>query len=83
MIEPRTGPVEFAIDRTGGDYRHFELPADPTGRSCQPACEGRGPLPGLDLSAAGLFRRRGALLSQGPQLTRPRAKPCCISGVVR
>src|SRR5438128_2712502 len=35
IIELSPGPIEFAIDRSGGDYRHFELPADPTGKSCQ------------------------------------------------
>ena len=39
VIEPHGGPIEFAIDRVGGDYRHFELPPDHTGKSCQLACE--------------------------------------------
>src|SRR5437763_6863796 len=30
IIEPRRGPAEFFIDRVGGDYRHFDLPSDPT-----------------------------------------------------
>ena len=28
VIEPPSGPIEFGVDRNGGDYRHFELPAD-------------------------------------------------------
>ena len=39
VIEPQGGPIEFAIDRVGGDYRHFELPPDHTGKACQLACE--------------------------------------------
>ena len=39
VIEPRKGPLEFSIDRTGGDYRYFEVAPDPTGASCQAACE--------------------------------------------
>src|SRR5947208_13374379 len=39
VIEPRSGPIEFAIDRVGGDYRHFDMPPDPTGKSCLVACE--------------------------------------------
>jgi hypothetical protein len=31
IIQLNSGPIEFAIDRSGGDYRHFELPPDPAG----------------------------------------------------
>src|SRR6266850_4666010 len=40
VIEPKGGPVEFAIDRGGGDYRNIEMASDPTGLSCKAACEG-------------------------------------------
>ena len=40
VLEPRSGPVEFAIDRTGGDYRNFDISDDPTGKACASACEG-------------------------------------------
>jgi hypothetical protein len=39
VIEPKGGPVEFAIDRGGGDYKSVELD-DPTGLACKAACEG-------------------------------------------
>src|SRR5258705_58576 len=39
VIEPQSGPIEFSIDRMGGDYRSFELPADNSGKACQLACE--------------------------------------------
>src|SRR5258708_3669411 len=38
LIEPKGGPVEFAIDRGGGDYKSVELD-DPTGLACKAACE--------------------------------------------
>src|SRR5216683_6133941 len=37
VIEPRHGMREFSIDRTGGDYRDLEVPADPTGETCKTA----------------------------------------------
>lgn len=82
VIEPRTGEAEFAIDRVGGDYRNFEIAADPTGKACQAACEGE------NKCRAWTYLRPGY---QGPsarcflksQIKPPRRKPCCISGVVR
>jgi hypothetical protein len=82
VIEPYTGPIEYSIDRPGGDYRNFELPADPTAKSCQTACEGE------EQCRAWTYLRPGYV---GPaatcylksRLTRPQRKPCCISGVVR
>src|ERR1700694_5419005 len=38
VIEPKGGPVEFAIDRGGGDYKSVEL-EDPKGLACKAACE--------------------------------------------
>jgi hypothetical protein len=82
VIEPRSGPIEFAIDRIGGDYRSYELPADPTGKSCQSACESdarcRGwtyARPGYGAPAASCFLK--------DRITRPQRRPCCISGAVR
>ena len=76
-------PDEFAIDRTGGDYRHFDLPPDHTGKACQLACEvGRGraapgPMCGRAMSAP---PPRCYLKDR---ITPPLRRPCCISGVVR
>jgi hypothetical protein len=82
VIEPYTGPTEYSIDRPGGAYRNFELPADPTAKTCQAACEGE------EQCRAWTYLRPGYV---GPaatcylksHLTRPQRKPCCISGVVR
>jgi hypothetical protein len=82
LIEMRPGPVETSIDRTGGDYRHFDLASDPTGQSCKKVCEDD------NRCRAWTYVRPGYL---GPQarcylkdrITPPRRKPCCLSGVVR
>ena len=82
LIELRPGPVETAIDRTGGDYRNFELASDPSGESCKRACESD------NRCRAWTYARPGYL---GPsarcylkeRIKPPRRKPCCLSGVVR
>lgn len=82
LIEARPGPVELSIDRYGADYRIFELPPDPTGLACKQACEKD------DRCRAWTYLRPGY---QGPaarcylkeRVTRPRRRPCCMSGVVR
>ena len=40
LVEMRPGPVENAIDRIGGDYRNFEIPASQDVQACKQACEG-------------------------------------------
>lgn len=82
VLEPRSGQLEFSIDRTGGDYRSFDTKADPTGAACQQACDSE------QRCRAWTYVRPGYL---GPsarcflkeRLTKPRRKPCCVSGVVR
>ena len=83
VIEPRKGPVEFSIDRVGGDYRYFDAASDdPSGAACKTACEGE------NRCRAWTYVRPGYI---GPfarcylkdRLKPPRHKPCCVSGVVR
>lgn len=82
VIEPRQGAFEYSIDRLGGDYRYIELPADSTDATCEAACKGE------NRCRAWTFVRPG-YISSAPRcylkdkITRPRHKPCCISGVVR
>ena len=82
VIEPRLGTTEFSIDRLGGDYRDFELPADAAGEACGKACADDNKCrawtyvrPGYIGASARCFLK--------DKITRPRPKPCCISGVVR
>jgi hypothetical protein len=82
VIEPRKGPTEFSIDRFGGDYRNLETASEPSGASCKAACDAE------NKCRAWTYVRPGYI---GPsarcylkdKITRPRHKPCCISGVVR
>jgi hypothetical protein len=82
LLEPRLGPTEFAIDRSGGDYRSFETEADPAGAPCAAACKADKRCrawtyarPGYTGAAARCFLKE--------RVKPPRHKPCCISGVVR
>lgn len=82
VIERRAGTIEFSTDRLGGDYKFFEVAADPTGAVCKAACEGD------NRCRAWTYVRKG-YISAAPrcylkdEIKRPRRKPCCISGVVR
>jgi hypothetical protein len=83
VIEPTRGSVEYSIDRTGGDYRTVEMPApDPAGEPCHAACTADAKCrawtyvrPGYSGAAPRCYLK--------DRITRPRRKPCCISGVVR
>jgi hypothetical protein len=82
VVEPRRGPIEYSIDRHGGDYRNFTLDPDPAAAPCRAACEGDNRCrawtyvrPGYGAASARCYLKS--------RITRPRSKPCCISGVVR
>jgi PAN domain len=82
VIEPLFGPIEYSIDRSGGDYRNFEAVPDPTGKPCAEACQAEQRCrawtyqrPGYDGPAAHCYLK--------DRVTPPRHKPCCVSGVVR
>lgn len=82
VIEPKGGPVEFSIDRFGGDYKTVEISPDPTGAACKAACEAEQRCrawtylrPGYAGPAARCFLK--------DKVKPPRRRPCCISGVVR
>jgi hypothetical protein len=82
VIEPRGGPIEFSIDRIGGDYRRFEIPPDPTGKSCQAACEAEEGCRAWTYLRAG-YGSAAPVCYLKNHITRPQRRPCCISGVVR
>ncbi len=82
LLEPRTGPVEHAIDRIGGDYRHFDVLPDPRGQVCATACQADNRCrawtylrPGYGTATARCYLK--------DKIKPPRRKPCCLSGVVR
>jgi hypothetical protein len=82
VIEPVLGQFEYSIDRTGGDYRSFEVPNDPDGKVCAAACQAES------RCRAWTYRRPG-YGSTAPRcylkdaIKPPHRRPCCISGVVR
>ena len=82
VIEPRSGPVEFSIDRFGGDYRYFEVAPDPAGAACKAACEAENKCRAWTYVRPGYIGPRARCYLKD-KITPPRRKPCCISGVVR
>jgi hypothetical protein len=82
VVEPKLTEAEFSIDRVGGDYRNFELPADATGRSCQSACDADNKCRAWTYLRPG-YAGPSARCFLKSQIKPPRRKPCCISGVVR
>ncbi|MBI4274072.1 MAG: PAN domain-containing protein [Rhizobiales bacterium] len=82
LVEPRSGPVEYSIDRIGGDYRHFDILPDARGQLCATACQADNRCrawtylrPGYGTATARCYLK--------DNIKPPRRQPCCISGVVR
>src|SRR5690242_1981782 len=82
VIEPAKGPVEYSIDRTGGDYKNFEVSADSAADTCRSACEDDKHCRAWTYMRAG-YAGPAARCFLKSKITRPRSRPCCISGVVR
>jgi PAN domain len=82
VIEPPSGPVEFGIDRFGGDYRNFELPADASAKACQSACDAEEGCRSWTYVRPGYVGAAPVCYLKN-HITRPVRKACCISGVVR
>jgi hypothetical protein len=82
VIEPLLGELEYSIDRVGGDYRSFEVTAEPRSKACAAACEAE------TRCRAWTYRRPGYGTAAGhcylkDAIKPPHHRPCCISGVVR
>ena len=83
VIEPRSGPIEYSIDRFGGDYRNLRhrrrtRRARLARRLARPTTRCRAwtyVRPGYISTGARCYLK--------DKLSAPRHKPCCISGVVR
>jgi len=82
VIQPRRGPVEYSIDRHGGDYSTFKIKADPAGAPCRAACEGDPHCRAWTYARPGYFGASARCYLKS-KIPRPHRKPCCISGVVR
>lgn len=82
VIESRGGDLEYAIDRVGGDYRNVDLPSDPTGKACADACQADPKCRAFTYVRPG-YIGPGARCFLKDRITKPRRKPCCISGVIR
>jgi hypothetical protein len=83
VIEPKGGPIEFAIDRPGGDYRRFDIAPDPTGMVCHVTCEAEEGCRAWTYQRPGYGPTPAAACYLKNRITRPEHKACCISGVVR
>jgi hypothetical protein len=82
VIEPHGDPIEFGIDRLGGDYRSFETAADPSGKSCATACMGETQCRAWTYARPGYSGASAACFLKD-RVTKPQRRPCCVSGVVR
>jgi len=82
VVEPRRGKTEFSIDRFGGDYRSFDVKADPQGAPCAAACEGESRCRAWTYARPG-YVGTAARCYLKDRIKPPRRSPCCISGVVR
>jgi PAN domain len=80
---PRIGPVEFAIDRPGGDFRNFELPSDPSADVCKAACDTEARCRAWTYVRPGYGGGTTARCYLKDHIMPPHRRPCCMSGVVR
>src|SRR6478735_8650447 len=82
VLDKKSDKVEFSMDRTGGDYKSVDVATDAAGATCEAICKGE------DRCRAWTYVRPGYLGASArcflkERITRPRHKPCCVSGVVR
>ncbi len=82
LVVPKVGPREYSIERPGGDYRSFDIAPDATGASCAKACQADARCRAFTYVRPG-YSGASARCYLKDRITRPRRKPCCISGVVR
>jgi PAN domain len=80
--EPKGGPIEFSIDRAGGDMRNFEVTPDTSGQACADACKADAKCRAWSYERPGYFGSAARCFLKD-KVTAPRRRPCCISGVVR
>lgn len=82
VAEPRTRGIESAIDRFGGDYRHFQLNAADGEDACKAACTADKQCRAWTYARPG-YAGREAQCFLKKEIKPPRRKAGFISGVVR
>ncbi len=82
VVEQRTGAVEMSTDRSGGDYRNFELKASDRDEACRQACEDDNKCRAWTFSRPG-YAGKDARCFLKNQIKPPHRKPGFASGVVR
>ncbi len=82
VVEQRTGAVEMSTDRSGGDYRSFELKAAEGEAKCQETCEGDNKCRAWTY-ARPWYSGKDARCFLKSQVKPPHRKPGFTSGVVR
>jgi hypothetical protein len=80
--EPISKDAEVGIDRSGGDYRSFETPADTTGGACAKTCTDEQKCRAWTYARPG-YQGAAAHCYLKTKIPLPRHNPCCISGVIR
>jgi hypothetical protein len=80
--EMRPGPIESSVDRFGGDYRQFDVSKTPNAEACKEACEADNRCRAWTYSRPGYIGANARCYLKD-KITRPRRRPCCMSGVVR
>ncbi len=82
VIEPRSGSVEYSIDRAGGDYRSFELKSGEDDETCKAACTGDNKCRAWTYARPGYVAKHAHCFLK-KEIKPPRRKAGFISGVVR
>jgi hypothetical protein len=82
VVEPRNSAVESSIDRSGGDYRIFELKGGEGDDACKLACAGDNKCRAWTYARPG-YLGRDARCFLKKEIKPPRRRPGFISGVVR
>ncbi len=82
VLEPRGRGLEISTDRSGGDYRSFEIKGGEGEQRCKANCEGETKCRAWTYARPG-YAGREARCFLKKDIKPPRRRPGFISGVVR
>jgi len=82
VVEPRNSATETSIDRTGGDYRNFDLKDGERDEACKAACIGDNKCRAWTYARPGYAGKEPHCFLK-KEIKPPRRKAGFISGVVR